>query len=49
MLLGFIISECGIEANSKKILPISRMGPFQNIKGYNHFISRLGERGLPLY
>jgi hypothetical protein len=27
MLLGFIISEHGIEANSAKILAITRMGP----------------------
>ena len=27
MLLGFIISERGIEANPKKILAITRMGP----------------------
>ena len=35
MLLGFIISECGIEANPEKISAIMRMGPIQNIKGYN--------------
>ena len=33
MLLGFIISERGIEANPEKILAITRMGPIQNIKG----------------
>ena len=33
MLLGFIISECGIEANPEKISAITRMGPIQNIKG----------------
>ena len=33
MLLGFIISECGIEANLEKISAITRMGPIQNIKG----------------
>ena len=53
MLLGFIISERGIEANSKKISAITRMGPIQNTKGVqlvtgclaalSHFISRLGE------
>ena len=35
MLLGFIISEHGIEANLEKILAITRMGPIQNIKGYS--------------
>ena len=59
MLLGFIVSERGIEANPEKISAITRMGPIQNIKGVqqiigclaalSRFISRLGERGLPLY
>ena len=59
MLLGFIVSEHGIEANSEKISAITRMGPIQNIKGvqqvigylaaFSRFISCLGERGLPLY
>ena len=53
MLLGFIASQCGIEANPEKILAITRMGPIQNMKGVqrvtgclaalNHFISRIGE------
>ena len=33
MLLGFIVSKCGIEANPEKISAITRMGPIQNIKG----------------
>jgi hypothetical protein len=33
MLLGFIISECDIEANPKKIATITKMGPIQNLKG----------------
>ena len=59
MLLGFIVSERGIEANPDKILAITKMGPIQNVKGVqritgclaalSRFISRLGERGLPLY
>ena len=59
MLLGFIISERGIEANPEKISAITRMGPIQNIKGVqqvtgcltalSRFISCLGEQGLPLY
>ena len=58
-MLGFIISERGIEANLEKISAITKMGPIQNIKGVqritgclaalSRFISRLGERGLPLY
>ena len=59
MLVGFIVSERGIEANPEKILAITKMGPIQNIKGVqriigclaalSRIISRLGERGLPLY
>jgi len=59
MLLGFIISERGIEASPEKISAIIRMGPIQNIKGVqqiigclaalSRFISRLSERGLPFY
>ena len=59
MLLGFIVSEHGIEVNPEKISSITRMGLIQNIKGVqrvtgclamlSHFISCLGERGLPLY
>jgi hypothetical protein len=33
MLLGFIVSERGIEANLEKISGITRMGPIQNLKG----------------
>ena len=59
MLLGFIVSERGIEANPEKISAITRMGLIQNIKGVqritgclatlSRFILHLGERGLPLY
>jgi hypothetical protein len=59
MLLGFIVSERGIEANPEKIAAINNMGPFKDLKGVqrvmgclaalSRFISRLGERGLPLY
>ena len=59
MLIGFIISKHGIEANPEKISSIMRMGLIQNIKGVqrvigclavlSHFISHLGKRGLPLY
>jgi hypothetical protein len=33
MLLGFIISECGIKANPEKISAIANMGPIQDLKG----------------
>jgi hypothetical protein len=59
MLLGFIVSEWGIEANPEKIAAIINMGPIKDLKGVqrvmgclaalSRFISRLGERGLPLY
>ena len=59
MLLGFIVSKRGIKTNPEKISAITRMGPIQNIKGVqrvtgclaalSRFISRLDERGIPLY
>jgi hypothetical protein len=59
MLLGFIVSERGIEANPEKITAITNMGPIKDLKGLqrvmgclaalSRFISRLGKRGLPLY
>jgi hypothetical protein len=59
MLLGFIVSERGIEANPEKIAAITSMGSIKDLKGVqrvtgcraalSRFISRLGERGLPLY
>jgi hypothetical protein len=59
MLLCFVVSERGIEANPKKISGIMDMGPIKNLKGVqratgclaalSHFIARLGERSLPLY
>jgi hypothetical protein len=59
MLLGFIVSEQGIEANPEKIAAITNMGSIKDMKGVqrvmgclaalSRFISRLGERGLPLY
>jgi hypothetical protein len=59
MLLGFIVSERGIEANPEKIAAITKMGPIHDLKGVqrvtgclaalSHFISRLGEKALPLY
>jgi hypothetical protein len=59
MLLGFIVFERGIEANPKKIAAITNMGPIKDLEGIqrvmgclaalSRFISRLSERGLPLY
>jgi hypothetical protein len=59
MLLGFIISKCGIKANPKKIAAITKMGPIRDLKGMqrvtgclvalSRFISRLGEKALSLY
>jgi hypothetical protein len=59
MLLGFIVSERGIEANPEKIAAITNMGPIKDLKGIqrvmgclaalSRFISCLDERGLPLY
>jgi hypothetical protein len=59
MLLGFVVSERGIEANPEKISVIIDMGPIKNLKGVqritgclaalSRFIARLRERSLPLY
>jgi hypothetical protein len=58
-LLGYIVSECGIEPSPEKIMANTRMGPICNVKGVqqltgclaalSRFISRLGERSIPLY
>ena len=52
-MLGYIVSEHGIEANPEKITAISNMGPIRNVKGIqrltgclaalSRFISQLGE------
>jgi len=59
ILLGFIISNQGIEANPEKINAIMAMDAPTNIKdvqkltgcmaALNRFLSRLGERGLPFF
>jgi hypothetical protein len=59
MLLGFIVSQRGIEANPEKVAALERMGPIRDLKGVqrvlgclvtlSRFVSRLGEKGLPLY
>jgi hypothetical protein len=58
-LLGFIVSNQGIEANLVMITAITDMGAPATIKdvqkltsymaAQNSFISRLGERGLPFF
>jgi deferrochelatase/peroxidase EfeB len=58
-LLGFIISNRGIEANPVKFSAITDIGAPATIKdvqkltgcmaALNTFISRLGERGLPFF
>ena len=52
-LLGYIVSERGIEANPEKIAAISNIGPIRNVRGVqkltgclaalSRFISWLGE------
>jgi hypothetical protein len=59
MLLGYIISQRGIEPNPEKVAALERMGAIRDLKGVqkvlgclaslSHFISRLSEKGLPLY
>src|SRR5438105_9654037 len=58
-LLGFLVSNRGIEANPDKIRAIEQMCPPTKLKdmqrlagcmvALGRFISRLGERGLPLF
>jgi hypothetical protein len=59
MLLGYIVSQRGIEPNPEKVAALNRMGPIRDLKGVqkvlgclsamSRFIPRLGEKGLPLY
>jgi hypothetical protein len=59
MLLGYIVSQRGIEPNTEKVAALDQMGPIRDLKevqkvlgclaALSHFISRLGEKGLPLY
>jgi hypothetical protein len=59
MLLGYIISQRGIEPNPEKVAALDWIGPIRDLKGVQkvlgclaaltRFVSRLGEKGLPLY
>lgn len=59
LLLGFVVSSRGNEANPDKITAITKMGPLNCVKdvqklagclaALGRFISCLGEGGLPLY
>jgi hypothetical protein len=59
MLLGYIVSQWGIEPILEKVAALNQMGPIRDLKGVlkllgclaalSRFISRLGEKGLPLY
>jgi hypothetical protein len=59
MLLGYIVSQQGIEPNPEKVTALEQMGLIRDLKGVqkvlgclatlSRFISRLGEKGLPLY
>jgi hypothetical protein len=59
MLLGYIVSQQGIEPNPEKVTTLEQMGPIRDLKGgtkgvgvprrLEPFLSRLGEKGLPLY
>jgi len=42
MLLGFIVSERGIEANPEKVSAIASMGPIRNLKGVQRVMGCLG-------
>jgi hypothetical protein len=57
MLLGYIVSQRGIEPNPEKVVALDRMGPIRDLKGVqrvlgclaalSRFISQLDEKGLP--
>jgi hypothetical protein len=59
MLLGYIVSQRGIEPNPDKVASLNWMGPIRDFKwvqkvlgcltALSRFISRLSEKGLPLY
>jgi hypothetical protein len=59
MLLGFIVSQRGIEPNPEKVSTLDRMGTIRDLKGVQKvlgclavlscFISQLGKKVLPLY
>jgi hypothetical protein len=59
MLLRCIVSQRGIEPNPETVAALRRIGPIRDLKGVqkvlgclaalSRFISRLGEKGLPLY
>jgi hypothetical protein len=59
MLLRYIVSQRGIEANHKKVAALERMGSIRDLKevqrvlgcltALSRFISQLGEKGLTLY
>jgi ribonuclease HI len=59
MLLGYIVSQRRIEPNLEKVRALERMGPIRDLKkvqkvlgcltALSRFISRVGEKGLPLY
>ena len=57
MLLGYIVSQRSMEANPKKVSAVAKTGPIRDVKGIQKvtlaalscFISRLGEKALPLY
>jgi hypothetical protein len=59
MLLGYIVSQRGIEPNPEKVVALDRMGLIRDLKrvqkvlgclaALSRFISRLDEKGLPLY
>jgi hypothetical protein len=44
MLLGFIVSERGIEANPEKNTTITNMGPIKDLKGVQRVMGRASVR-----
>jgi hypothetical protein len=41
MLLGYIVSQRGIEANPEKVAALERMGPIRDLKGVQRVLGAL--------
>jgi hypothetical protein len=46
MLLGYIVSQCGIEPNPEKVVAIERMGPIRDLKGVQKVLGCLARLEL---
>jgi hypothetical protein len=47
MLLGYIVSQRGIEANHEKVAALERMGPIRDLKGVQKVLGCLAKTAYP--